>query len=252
MGFLAMHPSSWLDHESPKIGSNFPKSLSSLSGDWARGRFLIKPSWGSHNIQLASQTLASLDQKRPRREDITVSNFLMRTLRHRKAKCPAHECSSLDLNPNHLTWWPVLPPSHQDADSRYRPKPLFSCECVVLPNVHERERECMCVCVLYGVREGNEIRKKLRLRLNGGRPWMPIQGRSLFFTVKDIQILLSCPCPSQKTRARPPRRHGPWLVAELERCQEAPGHQLPSTSKRRGPGPGRGSDLTKGTLSLRD
>ena len=33
MGFLAMHSSSWLDHESPKIGSNFPKSLSSLSGD---------------------------------------------------------------------------------------------------------------------------------------------------------------------------------------------------------------------------
>lgn len=147
MGFLAMHLSSWLAHESPKIGNNFPKSLSSLSGDWAQGRFLIIPSSGSHNIQRALQTLASLDQKHPHREDITVYNFLMRILRHRKAKCSAHECSSLDLNSNRLTWWPVLPPSHRDADSRYRPKLLFSCECVVLPSVHKRERVC---CMGWG------------------------------------------------------------------------------------------------------
>ena len=209
-----MHPSFWLDHESPKIGNNFPKSLSSLSGDWAQGRFLIIPSSGSHDIQHASQTLASLDQKRPHREDITVYNFLMRILRHRKAKCSAHECSSLDLNSNHLTWWPVLPPSHWDADSRYRPKLLFLVSVLFCPmSMRDRERQW----VLYRVREGNEIRKKLGLRLDGGRPWMLIQGQSLFFRVKDIQILLSCPCPSQKTRARPPRQHGPQLVAELER-----------------------------------
>lgn len=248
VGFLAMHPSFWLDHESPKIGNNFPKLLSSLSGDWTQGRFLIIPSSGSHDIQHASQTLASLDQKRPHREDITVYNFLMRILRHRKAKCSAHECSRVDLNSNRLTWWPVLPPSHWDAYSRYRPKLLFLVSVLFCPmSMRDREREW----VLYGVREGNEIRKKLGLRLDGGRPWMLIQGQSLFFRVKDIQILLSCPCPSQKTRARPPRQHGPWFVAELERCQEAPGHQLSSMSQRRVPGPARGSDLPKVTLSLR-
>lgn len=101
--------------------------------------------------------------------------------------------------------------------------PFFLWVCCFAQCPWEIEREK----VLYGVREGNEIRKKLGLRLESRRPWMLIQGQSLFFRVKDIQILLSCPCPSQKTRARPPRQHGPRSVAEQETCQEAPAISSP-------------------------
>lgn len=155
-------------------------------------------------------------------EDITVYNFLMRILRHRKAKCSAHECSSLDLNSNRLTWWPYFLHHTKMLTAGTGPCSFFLVSVLFCPmSMRDRER------VLYGVREGNEIRKKLGLRLESRRPWMLIQGQILFFRVKDIQILLSCPCPSQKTRARPPRQHGPRLVAEQETCQEAPATSSP-------------------------
>ena len=102
-GLLGMHPFSWLDHESPRVGNNFPRSLSSLSGAWAQSRFLRNHSSGSHDIQRALQTLASFDQRRPHREGVPIYIFLMRTLRHREAKCPTQERPSLDLNSNRLT-----------------------------------------------------------------------------------------------------------------------------------------------------
>lgn len=187
-----IYPPGWL-LESPKLATTFPN----LSAPWQglSTRQISKNSFFrvSQHVQHTSQALASLDQKHPHWEDITVYNFLMRILRHRKAKCSAHECSSLDLNSNRLTWWRACPPSHKMLTAGAGPSSLFFlwvC-CLIM---RDRERKC---CMGWG----KEWNKEEAGTETGSEDANANQGQSLFFRVKDIpdSPLITLPLPENKS-----------------------------------------------------
>lgn len=125
-----------------------------------------------------------------------------------------------------------LPPAHQDSrgeikattsttGSWSRPQRPFSCRLdsqlplsCCFTGVHDSLPVCVCVCVRmragawHGRKEGNEIRKRMVLTMDCGRPECQTRDSRLY-SVKDIQILHPHPCPSQKTRASPAQTAGP-------------------------------------------